>query len=172
MDTRYAVGIVSKGGTALGHIALGGDGSVTARAGTVPGQGVIMLPEQLFLRVPPPPPPLPKPVGGGYASYTKLKSGAWGIRVNGRAREGGEYTVKKKDGSTKTEVVEKVLWTDGSVSLCAIRQTGSGSGGSGGTCDECGRPAARLIPCRDSSGISGRCCPRCASMSPYERSFA
>lgn len=40
-----------------------------------------------------------------------------------------------------------------------------------GKCAECGRPGA-TIECSDSSGIPGLCCPRCARMSRYERSFA
>jgi hypothetical protein len=43
--------------------------------------------------------------------------------------------------------------------------------GRGGICDECGNPRRNLSACVDSSGIGGMCCPRCASMSPYERSF-
>lgn len=41
-----------------------------------------------------------------------------------------------------------------------------------GTCADCGTSSARLVECADSSGIVAGCCPRCAAMSPYERSFA
>lgn len=38
-------------------------------------------------------------------------------------------------------------------------------------CADCGEYPG-VIDCRDSSGIVAKCCRRCASMSPYERSFA
>jgi len=41
-----------------------------------------------------------------------------------------------------------------------------------GSCDECGHWDQRLTLCYDSSGLEGYCCYRCASQSPYERSFA
>lgn len=42
----------------------------------------------------------------------------------------------------------------------------------GGQCDECGQTNSRLVSCADSSGIVGDCCPRCAGMPDYMRSFA
>lgn len=55
------------------------------------------------------------------ATWTKLKSGKWGIKLQRAAREGESVQVKRKDGSVSTVVITKVVWTDGSsVSLCAI----------------------------------------------------
>ena len=45
------------------------------------------------------------------ATYTKLKSGAWGVRVSGTATVGQSITVSKKDGSQKNETVGAILWT-------------------------------------------------------------
>lgn len=45
------------------------------------------------------------------ATYTKLKDGTWGVRVNGTVAAGERITVSKRDGSSKTETVAKVLWT-------------------------------------------------------------
>lgn len=56
------------------------------------------------------------------ASYTKLKSGEWGIRVEGAARQGQQVTVKKKDGTTKTETVTQIVWSGNGITLCAIAQ--------------------------------------------------
>lgn len=42
--------------------------------------------------------------------------------------------------------------------------------GHDGQCDEC-KERRGIIECQDSSGITGLCCRRCASLSPYERSF-
>lgn len=55
-------------------------------------------------------------------SYTKLRSGAWGVRVDGPATAGSTVEVVKRDGTRRTETVERVLWTDGTVSICAITQ--------------------------------------------------
>lgn len=57
-------------------------------------------------------------------TYTKLQSGEWGIRAEGKPN--GVVMVSKKDGSTKEEIVGKVLWTGAdkrtgkTISLCTI----------------------------------------------------
>lgn len=57
------------------------------------------------------------------ASYTKLKSGEWGIRITESSVKAGDaVTVRKKDGTTKQETVQKVIWTGNGVTLCAIAQ--------------------------------------------------
>lgn len=43
--------------------------------------------------------------------------------------------------------------------------------GKAGTCAECGRSSTRLITCTDSSSLAGDCCPSCARLNQYERSF-
>ena len=54
-------------------------------------------------------------------SYAKLKSGEWGVRVEGPApRTGSRITVTKKDGSTKTETIAAIVWEGTGVTLCAI----------------------------------------------------
>lgn len=54
-------------------------------------------------------------------SYTKLKSGEWGIRAQGlMVKAGDSVTVTKKDGSVKTEHVARIVWSGNGVSLCAI----------------------------------------------------
>lgn len=59
-------------------------------------------------------------------TYAKLKSGDWGVRIQGTAQEGDCVTVTKKSGETKQETIEKVLWTGNGVSICAIRQARRG----------------------------------------------
>lgn len=60
-------------------------------------------------------------------TYTKLKSGEWGARVEGQARIGAQVQVTTKAGEVKSETVEKVLWTGPdketgkTISLCAIK---------------------------------------------------
>jgi len=53
-------------------------------------------------------------------TYTKLKNGSWGLRVQGAAAKGDKVTVTKKDGSTKVETISAVLWSGEGVTLCAI----------------------------------------------------
>ena len=61
------------------------------------------------------------------ATYTKLKSGAWGLRIVGniRVQSGDRVTVSKKDGSRKEETVGAILWSGDGVMLCSIESTGS-----------------------------------------------
>lgn len=83
------------------------------------------------------------------ATYTKLRSGDWGVRVVGEVAAGQEITVKKKDDSTKTETVKNIIFKGEGFVLCGIeqRERGSGSGrsysrggghrrGSGCSCDD------------------------------------
>lgn len=56
------------------------------------------------------------------ATYTKLKTGGWGIRVQGEnaVRAGQNVTVTTKAGKIKEETVRKVLWTGNGITLCAV----------------------------------------------------
>jgi hypothetical protein len=84
------------------------------------------------------------------ATYTKLKNGEWGIRVEGTVRKGDLVTVTKKSGQTKTETVAKVLWTGNGVCLCAIRRKASYET----------RQSFARSPARRSSG----CCAECGTL--------
>jgi hypothetical protein len=55
------------------------------------------------------------------ATYTKLRSGAWGLRVTGGVpTPGSPVPVRKRDGTVNAEVVGRVIWTDGlTVWLCS-----------------------------------------------------
>lgn len=45
-----------------------------------------------------------------HTTYTKLKSGAWGLRGM-RLVAGSTVTVTKRNGTTKTETVGQIVWT-------------------------------------------------------------
>lgn len=60
-------------------------------------------------------------------TYTKLRDGSWGLRVQGQATDGQQVVVAKKDGARKVETVGRVLWRGEGVTLCSIR-SGSRSG--------------------------------------------
>lgn len=97
------------------------------------------------------------------ATYTKLKTGAWGVRVPGAARAGQTVTVTKRDGSRRTETVSRVLWAGDGVSICAIASSGARSssaprrsGGSGG-CRGCGGRVVDAPHHRAMAGYCGHC---------------
>ena len=54
------------------------------------------------------------------ATYTKLRSGEWGVRVQGTATVGQTITVQKKSGETKSETVAAVVWSGNGITLCAL----------------------------------------------------
>lgn len=56
------------------------------------------------------------------ATYQKLKSGEWGVRVQGTARAGDAISVRTKAGKVKTETVKAVVWSGDGVTLCSIEQ--------------------------------------------------
>ena len=98
------------------------------------------------------------------ATYTKLKDGSWGIRIDGTATAGQSITVTKKSGDTKAEKISRVLWSGKdaksgkNVSLCSIAQSGSssGHGAKPGTCVNCGASCnpryRRCLDCVDGGG--------------------
>ena len=106
------------------------------------------------------------------ASYTKLKSGGWGVKISYSTdlEPGDSVEVRKKSGEHKTEVIEKRIWHDEDVAIYTIRRGPESA--NGGLCAECGRWADNMYVCSDSSGIRARCCSRCAATSPEMRSFA
>lgn len=57
------------------------------------------------------------------ATYSKLKSGEWGLRVtDGTPEDGDVVTVTKKSGEQRQERVGTVLWRGEDVTLCTIRR--------------------------------------------------
>ena len=59
-------------------------------------------------------------------TYTKLRSGEWGVRIQGEHRKSGEVgpyevKVKTKAGKVKTEVCE-VFWSGSGISLATVQR--------------------------------------------------
>lgn len=83
------------------------------------------------------------------ATYTKLKSGDWGLRVEGGdVKAGQSITVTKKDGDTKTETVAGVLWTGNGVQLCSIKPKQRRGDYPGKMCPVCGsEPLDEKLEC-------------------------
>lgn len=88
------------------------------------------------------------------ASFAKLRNGSWGVRIVARGavepHAGDLVQVKRKDGSTTSATVRRVLWSGvdrggAKVWLVAIdeskRSNGGGRSYSGGFCGCCGHYA-------------------------------
>lgn len=61
-------------------------------------------------------------------TFTKLKSGAWGVRISGETGlkvgpTSRKFQVQTKAGTVREVTLERVLWTDGKVALCSIDQS-------------------------------------------------
>ena len=91
-------------------------------------------------------------------SYAKLRSGAWGVRVQGDpAVVGAIVTVTKRSGETKSETISEIVWQGEGVALCAIHQTARRGGGRGGQFPRSYRPRPYFVGrCEDAP-----CCGCC-----------
>jgi hypothetical protein len=59
-------------------------------------------------------------------TFTKLRDGSWGLRIEGSAQNGQSVTVTKKSGEQEVKQVGKVLWTGNGISLATIASNGNG----------------------------------------------
>jgi hypothetical protein len=58
-------------------------------------------------------------------TYTKLRTGAWGVRSTDRLTVGQTVTVTKRDGSVKTETIHTIVWTGQGITLAALAPKGA-----------------------------------------------
>ena len=100
-------------------------------------------------------------------TYTKLRSGEWGVRLAGELRvaSGDVLTVQKKSGELKTEIAKTVVYVGQGVTLVAIQgqsnqgshvhkpRTKWGCGGGQCYCPQCSRGSECL--CRCPCGFGG-----------------
>jgi hypothetical protein len=60
------------------------------------------------------------------ATYTKLRSGAWGVKVTTKQPvsigKGDIVHVLRRNGEVRTETIDKVVWNDRTTYLCQIKQ--------------------------------------------------
>ncbi|WP_166345187.1 hypothetical protein [Phytoactinopolyspora limicola] len=124
-------------------------------------------------------------------TFRKTKSGEWvAFGPASIVRPRTSVRVTKRSGQVQTVIIETVgrpFKVDGvdmvygyierpsrapRAAAPVARQRDNRREGKGGICDECDQPRRNLQECRDSSGILGLCCPRCAAGPAYERSFA
>lgn len=92
------------------------------------------------------------------ATPTKLRSGEWGARVEGSVRTGDTITIRTKAGKMWDARVERVVWTDGAVSIVATasaprrsygRRSYSAGECCGYPCPVTGRRCTPSDPCHD-----------------------
>lgn len=87
------------------------------------------------------------------ATPTKLRSGNWGARVQGRVHEGDVITITTRAGKSWQAEVAKVVWSGNGVSICATESAGP---------RRSGRRASQYANgyCYYPCPVSGRkCCP-------------
>lgn len=104
--------------------------------------------------------------------FCRLPDGTWGAKIFGPIQPGQNVALRRKDGTESIQTIKAVLENNGIISICTLVGKRSTTTKVGGRCADCGAWSRRLIFCRDSNGIGGDCCPRCARLSQYERSFA
>lgn len=100
------------------------------------------------------------------ATFTKLRDGEWGVRIEGgHPTKGDTVSVEKKNGGSSMVTLQRRLWKGNEgLTLWTLQKKEP--------CAECGeRPGA--IEAQDSSGLWGRICGKCAEQTRrVERSFA
>lgn len=91
-------------------------------------------------------------------TFTKLKNGSWGLRVQGtEVSPGSRVTVTRKDGAQVVKTIGQVLWTGEGVSLCSIDESGAAAAPKSGTRNRrpfvpCGYPGCNSSHCDECDG--------------------
>lgn len=55
-------------------------------------------------------------------TFSKLRDGNWGVRVQGNPEPGDTVMVTRKDGRKSVQTVDQVVWKGGGVTLVSIKQ--------------------------------------------------
>lgn len=88
-------------------------------------------------------------------TYTKLRNGTWGIRGDAdTVKVARVVNVHKRSGETKLETVDRIVWTDGTTAIAAIKPAAATPKAHrprhhwhDGFCDECDQWAKAGTPC-------------------------
>lgn len=93
-------------------------------------------------------------------TYTKLRDGSWGLRAQGSLTAGQAVSVRKKDGSAKTETVGRILWTGDGITLATIAGGDSRPAGRSrsAVCGECGKGGRLVRDLEDGCLKHYQCC--------------
>jgi hypothetical protein len=65
------------------------------------------------------------------ATWTKLRSGDWGLRIAGTVRKGEAVMAIRKDGRTEQVAVDRIVWSGNGITLATVAGRRSHSGHSG-----------------------------------------
>lgn len=96
-------------------------------------------------------------------TYTKLRSGTWGIKVVGTAVAGQVVTVTTKAGATRSETVATIVHSGPAYTLCTIvpkpwrQPKRPQSRLSNGRCRECRGPVVDSPHHKAMDGLCGSC---------------
>lgn len=94
------------------------------------------------------------------ATYSKLRNGDWGVRVQGTATVGQTVTVRKKSGETKAERIASVVWVGNGISLCTVERSATSrrsQSSRSGRCRDCRGPIRDAPHHRAMGGLCGEC---------------
>lgn len=83
------------------------------------------------------------------ATFTKLRNGSWGLRVQGTVTIGATVETTTKAGKVERKTVGKVIWTGNGISLCEIAaeaQQPPHHSSARGRCAECDSPCNPRFP--------------------------
>lgn len=104
--------------------------------------------------------------------YRKTKTGAWVVFGPAAAiAAGATITVTTRAGDVHAEHVESIGRPFDVEGVAMVYGYLADRNATGGMCENCTTNSPYLTLCRDSSGIQGYCCHRCASGPDLERSF-
>jgi len=90
-------------------------------------------------------------------TYSKLRSGEWGLRSTTEIKEGQVVTVTTKAGERRTETIGKIVWSGQGVWLATNGSSGK-SNSSREVCAECGKPGYLVADLEDGWMKHRRCC--------------
>lgn len=110
------------------------------------------------------------------ATFTKLKTGKWGVRVNFNACTGMVIDVTKKSGSATSVRLGRMIHSKGGVSIFEIKRPENNGYDVPkfprySTCAQCGCKTDSTKLGLDIHGMKGRVCQECAKLAPADRSF-
>lgn len=113
------------------------------------------------------------------ATYVKLDTGSWGVRVDFKACEGMAIDVAKRDGSVSRARLGRMVQSRAGVSVFEIKKADTSAyhamdvanAPRAHTCEQCGKQGHEFKLALDINGIKGRVCPACAQLAAADRSF-
>lgn len=92
------------------------------------------------------------------ATYTKLRSGDWGIRATSEVKPGQVVEVTTKAGERRRETIGQIVWSGNGVWLCTKGNGGSEQRSNRPVCAACGKPGYLREDMEDGLMKHPNCC--------------